>query len=35
MSTTMTTAKPRRELPPLMQLTEAAADAPAQPLCRR
>ena len=26
MSTTMTTAKPRRELPPLMQLTEAAAE---------
>ena len=25
MSTTMTTAKPRRELPPLMQLTEAAS----------
>jgi iron-sulfur cluster assembly protein len=26
MSTTTTTAKPRRELPPLMQLTEAAAE---------
>ena len=26
MSTTTTTARPRRELPPLMQLTEAAAE---------
>jgi iron-sulfur cluster assembly protein len=26
MSTTMTTAKPRRELPPLMHLTEVAAE---------